>query len=182
MELTFIFICIFILLKIVLFFFPYLIHKQRKSSFTLNFLRPGKFTVIAHRGGSFESLENTTQAVNKCLAKGVRFIEGDALLTKDEQLVMIHDPNLLRLTNKNVDLASLNYEELPFFATKIRVHFSKKRYYCERNNSKHKPQLLRKFFEEFKNENVHYVIELKSGKTKDVKMALELERAEYKTR
>lgn len=46
--------------------------------------------------------------------EGVRhMIELDVCLTKDKQIVVCHDPNLLRLCGVDREVSSYNYEDLP---------------------------------------------------------------------
>jgi len=56
---------------------------------------------FAHRGSLTEAPENTLSAMKKALEHGARGIELDVQLTKDKQLVVIHDYHFKRL-NKNV--------------------------------------------------------------------------------
>ena len=56
---------------------------------------------FAHRGSLTEAPENTLSAMKKALEHGARGIELDVQLTKDKQLVVIHDHHFKRL-NKNV--------------------------------------------------------------------------------
>lgn len=67
---------------------------------------------VAHRGGAFEGPENTMERFRE--GEGVRHvIELDVCLTKDKQIVVCHDPNLLRLCGVDREVSSYNYEDLP---------------------------------------------------------------------
>ncbi|MBE9221443.1 glycerophosphodiester phosphodiesterase [Cyanobacterium stanieri LEGE 03274] len=55
--------------------------------------------IIAHRGLSTESPENTLSAFRLAMAKGADGIEGDFHLTKDKQIVCIHDTHTARVAN-----------------------------------------------------------------------------------
>jgi len=57
---------------------------------------------FAHRGSLTEAPENTLPAIKKALAHGIRGIELDVQLTKDNQLVAVHDQHLSRF-NKAAD-------------------------------------------------------------------------------
>uniref|UniRef100_A0A7S2XDJ8 GP-PDE domain-containing protein n=1 Tax=Lotharella oceanica TaxID=641309 RepID=A0A7S2XDJ8_9EUKA len=59
----------------------------------------GKPYVIAHRGASHEAPENTLDAVNAALIPGVDMVECDVHMTKDGQVVVIHDATVDRTTN-----------------------------------------------------------------------------------
>ena len=68
--------------------------------------------IIAHRGSSTESPENTLSAFRLAISQGADGIEGDFHLTKDKQIVCIHDSNTARVANtklivKNSTLAEL---------------------------------------------------------------------------
>lgn len=59
----------------------------------------------------------------------------DLCLTKDGEVVVIHDHNLDRLCGVNGSVHSFNYNDLPKFSDKVFLHFSQKKYFCP-NNSK----------------------------------------------
>lgn len=56
---------------------------------------------FAHRGSLTEAPENTLLAMKKALEHGARGIELDVQLTKDKQLIVIHDHHFKRL-NKHI--------------------------------------------------------------------------------
>ena len=55
--------------------------------------------VAAHRGFSGEYPENTMLAFKEAIKLGVDQIETDVRITKDNELVLIHDSTLERTTN-----------------------------------------------------------------------------------
>ncbi len=55
--------------------------------------------VIAHRGASAYAPENTLPAFRRAIDMGADFIEYDVQVTKDKQLVILHDQTLERTTN-----------------------------------------------------------------------------------
>jgi glycerophosphoryl diester phosphodiesterase len=55
--------------------------------------------IIAHRGASGSSPENTLAAYERAVALGAQFIETDLHLTRDARFVAIHDKALERTTN-----------------------------------------------------------------------------------
>jgi len=68
--------------------------------------------VVAHRGASGHAPENTMAAFRRAVEMGALFIETDIHLTRDAQLVAIHDTSLERTTNgrgqvKDFTLANL---------------------------------------------------------------------------
>jgi glycerophosphoryl diester phosphodiesterase len=56
---------------------------------------------------------------------GTQLLELDVHLTKDNQVVVVHDPNLSRLTGRNLDVTQLRYDELPLLQKQLAVTFSK---------------------------------------------------------
>lgn len=67
---------------------------------TINFLQPLQpFTSIAHRGASYYAPENTMASFQKAIDLGFDYIELDVRLSKDQQLVVIHDEDVRRTTN-----------------------------------------------------------------------------------
>lgn len=56
-------------------------------------------TIIAHRGASGYLPEHTLEAVSMAHAWNVDYIEPDVVLTKDNHLVVLHDPHLDTTTN-----------------------------------------------------------------------------------
>ena len=55
--------------------------------------------IIAHRGASADAPENTLAAFQLALDLGADGIELDVMLSKDQQLVVIHDDAVDRTTN-----------------------------------------------------------------------------------
>ena len=68
--------------------------------------------IVAHRGSSFEAPENTLPAFRLALEQGADGIEGDFLLTKDAQIVCIHDASTKRLADKNLVVSKSTLQEL----------------------------------------------------------------------
>jgi glycerophosphoryl diester phosphodiesterase len=58
-----------------------------------------KPAIIAHRGASGSAPENTLSAFKKALEIGVDYVELDIHLSKDGEIMVIHDPTLERTTN-----------------------------------------------------------------------------------
>ena len=54
--------------------------------------------VYGHRGAAGEAPENTIAGCRHAIDRGVRYIELDLRLTKDRQLVVIHDVSVDRTT------------------------------------------------------------------------------------
>ena len=60
--------------------------------------------IIAHRGSSYTAPENTIPSFNLAFKEGANFVEGDFWLTKDNQIVCIHDSNTKRVTLEKIRL------------------------------------------------------------------------------
>ena len=79
--------------------------------------------IYAHRGGSIENPENTLQAFKASAALGVA-IETDVRSTKDGQIIINHDDNLLRMTGHDIKVSETNLVDLPRqYVKQIEVEF-----------------------------------------------------------
>ncbi len=70
------------------------------------------FAAFAHRGGAYDYVENTLEAFEQSINLGFKYIEIDVQATKDNKLVIFHDPDLKRMLNLEIDISSINYDEL----------------------------------------------------------------------
>lgn len=68
--------------------------------------------VIAHRGDSFLHPENTLRAFASALELGVGLVEFDVQLTRDREVVVIHDPSVDRTTNGTGRVGDLSLAEI----------------------------------------------------------------------
>lgn len=68
--------------------------------------------VIAHRGASADAPENTMAAIKKAMAMGVDMVEIDVQLTKDKQVVLMHDLTVDRTTNGKGRVRDLRFDEI----------------------------------------------------------------------
>ena len=96
---------------VVLLFITYLfaIQGEKSNSTDISWITE---IPIAHRGlDNGDIPENSMQAFKNAIEKEYA-IELDVQLTKDKQLVVFHDSNLLRLTGDSRDINDVNYEEL----------------------------------------------------------------------
>ena len=72
----------------------------------------GRPQVAAHRGGALLWPENSLLAFRKALELGAHFLELDVHLSKDGQLVVIHDPALDRTTTGQGPVRERTLDEL----------------------------------------------------------------------
>lgn len=68
--------------------------------------------IIAHRGESFDAPENTMSAINLAWERDDDAVEVDVQLTRDNELVVIHDENAKRLTGIDKPVRKLSADEI----------------------------------------------------------------------
>lgn len=81
-----------------------------KTNLNIEYVR--KMEITAHRGASVKYPENTMSAFVGAKKLGADWIELDVQQTKDKQIVVSHDTNLLRVTGVNKDIIDMNYNEI----------------------------------------------------------------------
>lgn len=74
-----------------------------------------RLEIIAHRGSSFIAPENTRAAMDLAWQEGADAIEADFRLTRDGQVVCIHDPTLKRTAGVNRRVADCSLDEVRSF-------------------------------------------------------------------
>ena len=109
---------------------------------------------FAHRGFSGNYPENTMLAFRKALEAGCEGMEFDVHLTKDGELVILHDEAIDRTSGQHGLVKDMTYEEL------CRVDFSYR--YAELVPFQRIPT-LREYFELVKDLDIRSNIELKTG-------------------
>lgn len=109
---------------------------------------------FAHRGFSGKYPENTMLAFRKAVEEGVDGIELDVQLTKDGEVVIIHDETIDRTTDGKGLVVSYTYDELRKFDASFKF-----RGQCGFNPI----PTLREYFELVKDKNLVTNIELKTG-------------------
>ena len=68
--------------------------------------------ITAHRGASAEAPENTLAALRRAIETGATYAEIDVQHTRDGQIVLLHDADLMRMAGDPRRLAGLSLEEL----------------------------------------------------------------------
>ncbi len=111
--------------------------------------------VIAHRGLSGTYPENTMISFKQALKTKAQFIELDVHLSKDNQLMVMHDENLDRTTNGIGVIGQYTAKELSMFS----AGFSKK---FGRKFSKEKIPMLVDVLDLIENSDKGLLIEIKS--------------------
>lgn len=90
----------------------------------------------AHRGGSSEKPENTTDAFKHALAKGLNFMECDVQISKDGQVVVAHDDTLERMCGnlfQGKRVRDYDFADLPKFQQEIPYHLEAGFYSLHKN-------------------------------------------------
>ena len=108
----------------------------------------------AHRGFSAEYPENTMIAFKKALEAGCEGIELDVQLTRDNEVVIIHDETIDRTSSRTGWVKDMTYTEL------CTIDFSYK--FTHKVGFQKIPR-LREYFELVQNEDIITNIELKTG-------------------
>ena len=109
---------------------------------------------FAHRGFSGKYPENTMLAFEKAVEIGADGIELDVQLTKDGEVVIIHDETIDRTTDGHGEVVSFTYEELQKFDAS---------YIYRGKLGFNKIPTLREYFEFVKDKNIITNIELKTS-------------------
>jgi len=68
--------------------------------------------IIAHRGESYDAPENTLAAINLAWERNVKAVEIDIQLTADNEIIVIHDKDTLRITGKKKIVEDSSLKEL----------------------------------------------------------------------
>ena len=68
--------------------------------------------IVAHRGASYDAPENTVPSVLLAWEKGADATEVDIHMTRDHQIVVIHDSSTKRTTDSNYKIAEVDYQQL----------------------------------------------------------------------
>ncbi len=78
----------------------------------LDYMNLDMIRVTSHRGFSHDVPENTLPAIEKAIEEQADFIEVDVRMTKDGELVLLHDNNLKRTTGVNKVIWNVDYAEV----------------------------------------------------------------------
>lgn len=79
---------------------------------------PDYFLRFGHRGDGVGPNENTLYSMMKALRKGANGIEYDLRWTKDREIVVFHDQDILRTTSISGNVSDYDYKELYHHKTK----------------------------------------------------------------
>ncbi|GAB1860916.1 Glycerophosphodiester phosphodiesterase domain-containing protein 1 [Camponotus japonicus] len=132
----------YMLTSVLLFKYPTLLHKKKRVKFLCQH--------ISHRGGAGESYENTMCAFRRAVAIGTQMLELDCHLTRDGEVVVSHDHNLLRSTGVDKNISELDYKDLPLLKQRLPIDFEPDvEYVGSAREEDRRFALLREVFEAF---------------------------------
>lgn len=155
-ELLILLAVLYILLSLLFYFFPLLIHKrmQHSNPFFNRLLDSKGIICIAHRGGAYEGPENTIETFKQ--SEGVcHILEMDVCLTKDQKLVVCHDPILERLCDVKKEVSSFDYEKLPTLQKSYEPYGRKGEEDKKMPTNMNKMPLLETVFKEFPDKTIN---------------------------
>ena len=75
-------------------------------------LQNKNFEIMAHRGSTKNSFENTLSSIQEAIEKKADFVEIDVFLSKDGVLVLSHDPSLKRISKEDIKIKDLNLSDI----------------------------------------------------------------------
>lgn len=77
-----------------------------------NTIATEKTLATAHRGDSSNFLENTLPAISSAIDAGADLVEVDVRVTKDGQVILLHDASLLRIWGLDCDASDVDYDRI----------------------------------------------------------------------
>lgn len=119
------------------------------------------FQNVAHRGFRGHYAENTLLAFEKALEYGATMLELDVRMTRDEVIVVMHDPTLMRLGTNHGHVSDFLWEELK----EMEIYDAKARHV----QSGRVLNLERLF--QCVGDNTHYYLEIKTSRKHPVSHA-----------
>ena len=83
---------------------------------------PSQALVIAHRGGGAEAVENSMQSFKQMQNNGFFYLETDAQLTADGQVILFHDSVLDRATTGSGKVSEHTWEQIQQVQNEVGEH------------------------------------------------------------
>ena len=149
--------------------------------------------IIGHRGDPSNYAENTLESAKGAYSEGADIVENDVYLTKDGEVVIKHDPTLGSFTglddvlikNRTLDeikALSFAWDGKTGIRSSNEVNANNRTYgklfggklYGEDSDYEYKIPTLREYFEEFKDKDIVFFIEIKSYDEKTLKAVRDL--------
>lgn len=123
--------------------------------------------IIGHRGLPSQAPENTLESAILAYENGADVIENDIHLTKDGEIVVMHNDTTGATCNKDLRISSCTLAQL-------KELYVNKGFENDETYSQCRIPTLREYYEEFKGKDVQIFIEIKSSDTSIVKKLKEL--------
>lgn len=73
---------------------------------------PPDFAIVAHRAGAFLAVENTLEALERSIEAGANYAEIDLQRTRDGEVVVVHDADMMRLAGDRRSIATTDAADL----------------------------------------------------------------------
>jgi len=121
------------------------------------YLQNNKFVVVAHRGSSGDTPENTLSSCLEAMKHGIEIIEVDVRMTRDFEIVAFHDELLARIANINSPIEDLSASEI--------ANIDAGKWFG--NNFTEKIPTLKAIIDIIKNK-AYLIIELKSNNNREI--------------
>ena len=133
-----------------------------------------KTLIIGHRGIPNIAPENTLEGAVKAYENGADIVEVDLYVTTDNELVIMHDGDISRTTNGTGNIESYTLAQLKEFYANDQFPNNPEYAEC-------RIPTMREFFEEFKDTDMGFFIEIKTTKASCLTLLKELldEYADY---
>jgi glycerophosphoryl diester phosphodiesterase len=77
-----------------------------------HFQKKNDVMVIGHRGANNEAMENTLRSFELAVDSGADMIEFDVFKTLDDQVVVLHDPTTVRISDQNIRVKKSTLEQV----------------------------------------------------------------------
>ncbi|SHO52927.1 glycerophosphodiester phosphodiesterase family protein [Anaerocolumna xylanovorans] len=90
----------------------YYFYQVVRNGSALEYMNMEDIQVTSHRGYSHSVPENTLAAVSKAIAEKADYVEVDVRVTKDGEMVLLHDTSLKRTTGFNKYIWDVPYEQV----------------------------------------------------------------------
>lgn len=90
----------------------YYFYQVVRNGSALEYMNLQDIQVTSHRGYSHSVPENTLLAVDKAIAEQADYVEVDVRITKDGEMVLLHDANLKRTTGLNKNIWDMSFDEV----------------------------------------------------------------------
>lgn len=113
--------------------------------------------LMAHRGASDELPENTLAAFERARAQGAHVLETDIRFTRDDEIILMHDPTLERTTNGAGVVAQMTLAEIKKFR-------AERSFESKQKLSSEEIPTLAEFLESTRADDVPLALELKDDR------------------